>query len=102
MLSPPMTPFGAKNDSWDLIYAVAGQVARLKMNNNEGLKYNRSTNYQRSALLGPTRAQNPVLTSVKIQPVGLYPSHCSSSFGHKTPEVNQVKILLSSGWFQRN
>lgn len=102
VLSPPMTPFGGKNDSWDLIYAAAGQVARLKMNNNEGLKYNRSTNYQRSALLGPTRAQNPGLTSVKIQPAGFYPSHCSSSFGHKTPEVNQVKILSSSGWFERN
>ncbi|KAJ6726979.1 H/ACA RIBONUCLEOPROTEIN COMPLEX NON-CORE SUBUNIT NAF1-LIKE [Salix purpurea] len=91
---PPMTPFGAKNDSWDLIYAAAGQVARLKMNNNEGLKYNRSTNYQRSALLGPTRTQNPGLTSVKIQPAGFYPSHCSSSFGHKTPEVNQYQQFV--------
>ncbi|KAG5239905.1 G-box-binding factor [Salix suchowensis] len=84
VLSPPMTPFGAKNDSWDLIYAAAGQVARLKMNNNEGL----------NALLGPTRTQNPGLTSVKIQPAGFYPSHCSSSFGHKTPEVNQYQQFV--------
>ncbi|CAL1387473.1 unnamed protein product [Linum trigynum] len=32
-LSPTTTPapIGAKNDAWDLIYAAAGQVARLKM-----------------------------------------------------------------------
>ncbi|KAK7828058.1 hypothetical protein CFP56_030562 [Quercus suber] len=29
--SPPTTPFGAQNDTWDLIYAAAGQVARLKV-----------------------------------------------------------------------
>ncbi|XVE52586.1 hypothetical protein DITRI_Ditri02bG0133600 [Diplodiscus trichospermus] len=31
--SPPTTPFPAQNDTWDLIYAAAGQVARLKMSN---------------------------------------------------------------------
>ncbi|KAK5795531.1 hypothetical protein PVK06_036799 [Gossypium arboreum] len=31
--SPPTTPFGPQNDTWDLIYAAAGQVARLKMSN---------------------------------------------------------------------
>ncbi|XP_028097138.1 uncharacterized protein LOC114296998 isoform X2 [Camellia sinensis] len=30
--SPPTTPPGGNNDSWDLIYEAAGQVARLKMN----------------------------------------------------------------------
>jgi len=102
VLSPPTTPFGAKNDTWDLIYAAAGEVARLKMSNNEGHKYNSSTNYQRSGLLGPARTQNPGLTSVKNQHAGFYPSHCSSTFGHNTSQVNQVKILLSSVWFQRN
>ena len=29
--SPPTTPFAPKDDTWDLIYAAAGQVARLKM-----------------------------------------------------------------------
>ncbi|XP_057475919.1 uncharacterized protein LOC130763910 [Actinidia eriantha] len=33
--SPPATPLGG-NDAWDLIYAAAGQVARLKMNCGEG------------------------------------------------------------------
>ncbi|XVE99680.1 hypothetical protein REPUB_Repub03eG0221100 [Reevesia pubescens] len=36
--SPPTTPFGAQNDTWDLIFAAAGQVARLKMS-NEAPKY---------------------------------------------------------------
>ncbi|GMI80801.1 hypothetical protein like AT2G39870 [Hibiscus trionum] len=31
--SPPTTPFCAHNNTWDLIYAAAGQVARLKMSN---------------------------------------------------------------------
>ncbi|KAK8491078.1 hypothetical protein V6N13_122019 [Hibiscus sabdariffa] len=31
--SPPTTPFSAQNDTWNLIYAAAGQVARLKMSN---------------------------------------------------------------------
>ncbi|XP_022138921.1 uncharacterized protein LOC111009981 [Momordica charantia] len=34
--SPPTTPFGGENNTWDLIYAAAGQVARLKLN-GEGL-----------------------------------------------------------------
>lgn len=29
--SPPATPFSAENDTWELIYAAAGQVARMKM-----------------------------------------------------------------------
>lgn len=32
--SPSTTPFEENNDPWDVIYAAAGQVARLKMNNN--------------------------------------------------------------------
>eukprot|EP00258_Populus_trichocarpa_P006959 XP_002311195.2 uncharacterized protein LOC7494465 isoform X3 [Populus trichocarpa] len=94
VLSPPTTPFGAKNDTWDLIYAAAGEVARLKMSNNEGHKYNSSTNYQRSGLLGPARTQNPGLTSVKNQHAGFYPSHCSSTFGHNTSQVNQCQQLV--------
>ncbi|XP_065869724.1 uncharacterized protein [Euphorbia lathyris] len=39
VLSPPTTPFGVKNDTWDLIYAAAGQVARLKMNSELGNKF---------------------------------------------------------------
>lgn len=33
--SPTTTPFGDKNDPWEMIYAAAGQVARLKYINGE-------------------------------------------------------------------
>ncbi|XP_039004376.1 uncharacterized protein LOC120131451 [Hibiscus syriacus] len=45
--SPPTTPFCAQNDTWDLIYAAAGQVARLKLS-NEVPKY---TNFNRGGPL---------------------------------------------------
>ncbi|GMI87194.1 hypothetical protein like AT2G39870 [Hibiscus trionum] len=35
--SPPTTPFSAQNDTWDLISAAAGQVARLKMSHERAL-----------------------------------------------------------------
>ncbi|XVF83810.1 hypothetical protein PTKIN_Ptkin16aG0522900 [Pterospermum kingtungense] len=44
--SPPTTPFSAQNDTWDLIYAAAGQVAGLKLS-NEAPKYT-NFNYGRT------------------------------------------------------
>ncbi|KAK3034934.1 hypothetical protein RJ639_032334 [Escallonia herrerae] len=38
--SPPTTPLGGMDDAWDLIYAAAGQVARMKLN-SEGLSKSR-------------------------------------------------------------
>lgn len=32
--SPTTTPFPAGNDAWEVLYEAAGQVARLKMNND--------------------------------------------------------------------
>ncbi|XP_037494617.1 uncharacterized protein LOC119370472 isoform X1 [Jatropha curcas] len=81
VLSPPTTPFGAKNDTWDLIYAAAGQVARLKMS-NEGNKY---SNQQGRGLLCPLRSQNPE-TALKYQNTGFYSSQC---YGHSVPQMNQ-------------
>ncbi|XP_028779732.1 uncharacterized protein LOC114752227 isoform X2 [Neltuma alba] len=53
--SPPTTPFPAKNDlAWDVIYAAAGQVARLKMN-SEVSKYD----FQNGAFLGAPRPAIP-------------------------------------------
>ncbi|GMN41389.1 hypothetical protein TIFTF001_010607 [Ficus carica] len=52
--SPPSTPFGAKNDTWDLIYAAAGQVARLKMNGDEPkLSHHHHHHHHGRGLLGP-------------------------------------------------
>lgn len=52
--SPPTTPFGASNDTWDLIYEAAGQVARLKMNGEE----TKSSNHGKG-LLGSPVSSNP-------------------------------------------
>ncbi|CAI0412194.1 unnamed protein product [Linum tenue] len=43
------SPFGAKNDTWDLIYEAAGQVARLKMataSSNGGASSKSCSNFQ--------------------------------------------------------
>ncbi|KAF2287193.1 hypothetical protein GH714_038891 [Hevea brasiliensis] len=87
VLSPPTTPFRAKNDTWDLIYAAAGQVARLKMS-NEGNKYN---DRQGRGLLGTVRSQHAD-TILKNQNPGLY---SSQSFNHSVSQMNQQ--LSSTG-----
>ncbi|KAJ6432575.1 hypothetical protein OIU84_019751 [Salix udensis] len=97
VLSPPTTPYGAKNDTWDLIYAAAGQVARLKMSNNEGPKYNNISNFQGRGLLGPASSQNPELSSVKHQNTGVYPSHSGPPFGIHAPQMNQYQQLVRQG-----
>lgn len=63
--SPPTTPFGAQNDTWDLIYAAAGQVARLKMNSVDGaVKFSNSNG---RGLLGPPRSPSPSFPCVQNQ-----------------------------------
>ncbi|KAI9080694.1 hypothetical protein K1719_037360 [Acacia pycnantha] len=53
--SPTTTPFPSKNDlAWDVIYAAAGQVARLRMN-SEMSKYD----FQNGAFLGAPRPDIP-------------------------------------------
>ncbi|QCE01285.1 hypothetical protein DEO72_LG7g2581 [Vigna unguiculata] len=37
--SPTTTPFKATNDAWDVLYAAAGQVARLRMNDEVSSKF---------------------------------------------------------------
>lgn len=64
--SPPTTPFGAQNDTWDLIYAAAGQVARLKMNGVDGAAKFSSSNNGRG-LLGPPRSPSPTFPCVHNQ-----------------------------------
>ncbi|XP_021904251.1 uncharacterized protein LOC110819390 [Carica papaya] len=55
--SPPTTPIVGKDDTWDLIYAAAGQVARLKMSGEGPIK---CANQQSRGLLGPPRTPNHV------------------------------------------
>ncbi|XP_004307591.1 PREDICTED: uncharacterized protein LOC101311909 [Fragaria vesca subsp. vesca] len=63
--SPPTTPFGGQNDTWDLIYAAAGQVARLKMNSVDGAA--KFGNNNGRGLLGPPRTPSPSLPCVQNQ-----------------------------------
>lgn len=40
----PTSPFGASKENWDLIYAAAGQVSRMKKNSDGAIfGYNRNT-----------------------------------------------------------
>ncbi|CAN6471535.1 unnamed protein product [Victoria cruziana] len=56
--SPPSTPLNQEDDAWDLLCAAAGQVVRMKMN-EEGEKY------QGRGLLGPPK--KPVAIPVAAQ-----------------------------------
>lgn len=83
--SPPTTPFGAQNDTWDLIYAAAGQVARLKMS-NEAPKYT-SFNYGR----GLPKAQSHAV--MRNSSSGLYPSQ---GLSYNLAQTNQVSFFFFS------
>ncbi|XP_022743117.1 uncharacterized protein LOC111294178 [Durio zibethinus] len=76
--SPPTTPFGAQNDTWDLIYAAAGQVARLKMC-NEATKY---TNFNHGRGLVKTQSRG----FMKNSSSGLY---SSQSLSYNQAQTNQ-------------
>ncbi|KAA0051556.1 WAS/WASL-interacting protein family member 2, putative isoform 1 [Cucumis melo var. makuwa] len=80
--SPPTTPFGGENNTWDLIYAAAGQVARLKMNTH------------RDGIIGPSQSSSNLVSSVHN--AGLY-SH-PSQFGTDPPIY---KPENSSHWGRR-
>ena len=93
--SPPVTPFGSDDNTWDLIYAAAKQVARLKVNSS------------RDGVIGPSQSSSNLVSSVKD--VGFY-SHASQvkfiSFGFSLPcslfccvflyEVVRLCFLFSS------
>lgn len=81
--SPPTTPFGNDNNTWALIYAAAGQVARLKMS-DESLKYN----YQNRVLLPPLKSSTP--SAAKGCNFGVY---SNQSLSHTLPETTQVSCL---------
>lgn len=86
VVSPPTTPFGARNDTWDLIYAAAGQVARLKMSGEEA----KLNHHGSRGLLGPPRTPSPSLPSVRNPNSGLYSNQGLSQ------NLAQVKLF---SWF---
>ncbi|GLT28076.1 hypothetical protein SLA2020_030320 [Shorea laevis] len=85
--SPPMTPFSAQNDTWDLIYAAAGQVARLKMN-GKAPKCNNSALYGKAL----SRPQNQFPT--KNHPASeLY---SNQNLVHNLFQSNQVNLKIET------
>ncbi|KAL0003232.1 hypothetical protein SO802_017013 [Lithocarpus litseifolius] len=83
--SPPTTPFGAQNDTWDLIYAAAGQVARLKVS-GESQKYNPQS---RGLLSYP----NTTPAASKSCNFGLYPNQ---PLTHNLPQTAQFQHVMKS------
>lgn len=83
--SPPTTPFGASNDALDVIYAAAGQVARLKMSGESP-----KNSYQSRGLLAPPMSTTPVSTEKSCY-FGLY---SNQSVAHNLPQVTQVSYVL--------
>ncbi|GFZ14946.1 hypothetical protein Acr_24g0011360 [Actinidia rufa] len=95
--SPPATPLGG-NDAWDLIYAAAGQVARLKMNCGEGPPKGRG-------LLAPPRILTPLqhpAPPVKKPNTGPYANQCLShnfsQTNHHARKDQMLKQHCSSIW----
>ncbi|KAI4299472.1 hypothetical protein L6164_032932 [Bauhinia variegata] len=84
--SPPTTPFSAKISSWDVIYAAAGEVARLKVN-GEVSRYD----FQNRELLGPPRAATP-FTASKAQSPALYPNQSLTQTLYQTSKIQHQQL----------
>ncbi|XXG66357.1 hypothetical protein AAC387_Pa05g3856 [Persea americana] len=83
--SPPTTPMDQKDDAWDLLYAAAGQVMRMKMN-EQGLKSHGQ------GLLGQPRKPVPVPVSshMKTPNSGYY---SDDAFTHFQLQHDQFQML---------
>ncbi|XP_011019198.1 PREDICTED: uncharacterized protein LOC105121999 isoform X3 [Populus euphratica] len=79
--SPPAT--------WDLLYAAAGEVERMKMNNEEGCGFNN----QSRGLLGPPIKPSPVSVSMKnpSSDVSLY--HQQQPLSYQKLQASQFQQL---------
>ncbi|KAF8395193.1 hypothetical protein HHK36_019135 [Tetracentron sinense] len=82
--SPLSTPMNGKEDPWDLLYAAAGQVVRMKMN-NESPKY-----YHGRGILDPPRKPSSVSAPVKNPNVGFY---SNQAITHQQLQRNQFQQL---------
>ncbi|KAK2637471.1 hypothetical protein Ddye_032263 [Dipteronia dyeriana] len=81
--SPPATPFSCQNDTWNLISAAAGQVARLKMS-NEAINKHNSINSHGRGLIAPPITTNSVHVMKNPNFGGFYPTATAT-----TQSVNQ-------------
>ncbi|KAK3230992.1 hypothetical protein Dsin_002873 [Dipteronia sinensis] len=87
--SPPATPFSCQNDTWDLISAAAGQVARLKMS-NEALNKHNNINTHGRGLIAPPKTTNSVHVIINPNFGGFYPTAtATATTPTPTQSVNQ-------------
>ncbi|KAG5053009.1 hypothetical protein HKD37_02G005642 [Glycine soja] len=116
--SPTTTPFKSTNDAWDVLYAAAGEVARLKMNDLVSSKYD----FQNRGVLGgfppPVAAENVFFPNQgvsqvryqQVRPEQMLKQQCGSVWGkqekagwvsqqHHQPQVqNRVRDLREFGY----
>ncbi|KAL5991656.1 hypothetical protein ACLOJK_012565 [Asimina triloba] len=81
--SPPSTPLERKDDALDLLYAAAGQVVRMKLN-DEGSKF------PGRGLLGPPRKAAPATAAPLKTPCAGY--HHNQELAHQQLQNSQVGI----------
>ncbi|KAK1570499.1 hypothetical protein Q3G72_002858 [Acer saccharum] len=87
--SPPATPFSCQNDTWDLISAAAGQVARLKMSNEALNKHN--INSHGRGLIAPPKTTNSVHVMKNPDFVGFYSTTAVTATTNTTQSVNEYQ-----------
>ncbi|RDX85164.1 hypothetical protein CR513_33683, partial [Mucuna pruriens] len=115
--SPTTTPFMGTNDAWDVLYAAAGQVARLKMNDEASSKFD----FQNRGLLGglppPLVAENAFFANQgvsqvryqQVRPEQVLKRECGSVWGrpekaswvtqqHQPQVQNRVRDLREFGY----
>ncbi|XP_010256748.1 PREDICTED: uncharacterized protein LOC104597057 isoform X2 [Nelumbo nucifera] len=98
--SPPSTPLNGKEDAWDLLSAAAGQVVRMKMNDEM------PQNHQARGLLGLPRKPSPVSVPVKNPNVsaGFYSDpalnhqHLQSNQFHQLRQQHLLKQQCPTVW----
>ncbi|KAI3988767.1 hypothetical protein MKX01_016338 [Papaver californicum] len=86
--SPPTTPINEKDDAWELLYAAAGQVARMKVN-DEGTKQQNHT----SILLGLPRKPSPVSIPLPVKTPGAVFPIPNQGLTQQQLQVNQFNHL---------
>ncbi|KAF8397408.1 hypothetical protein HHK36_016324 [Tetracentron sinense] len=83
--SPPSTPMNVKDDAWDLLYVAAGQVVRMKMNNDESM-YNHGR-----GLLDPPRKPDPISAPLKDPNVGVFTNQVLTYQQLQNTQFHQLK-----------
>ncbi|KAG4953337.1 hypothetical protein JHK82_038957 [Glycine max] len=116
--SPTTTPFEGSNDALDVLYAAAGQVARLKMNDEVSSKFDFQSRGVLGGLPPPVAAENAFfanqgVSQVRYQQVRteqVLKQQCGSVWGrqekanwatqqHHQPQVqNRVRDLREFGY----